>query len=55
MVIALLKNILRRPPRRHLPELPLRPLFRDHDGDMPRLPPIAGAAQMELLLLMMKR
>lgn len=55
MIIALLKNVLRRPPRRQLPELPSRQVFQDHDGDMRRLPPVAGAAQMELLLLMMKR
>lgn len=55
MIIALLKNILRRPPRPSLPDLPSRPVFQDYDGDMRRLPPVAGASQLELMLLLMKR
>lgn len=55
MIIPLLKTILRRPPRTSLPEQSVRPVFQDYDGHMRRLPPVAGASQLELLLMMMKR
>lgn len=55
MIIALLRNILRRPPRPVLDDLPSQPVFQDHDGPMRRLPPIADASQLELMLLLMKR